>query len=204
MSKYRLTYRTLILIAIIGMGTLTNIMIVLMHQKSVIGYPDIEHQVNPTKTDAIHPFIEYEDICDGLNEIAKLYPSREIQGFFSEDNRLIVTAVGSIHKVIGPKPINYEGKYYLPWKKTPDPQFTYQHTIDYSGSDYLFIPVKTMFHTHVIDGSLSRMDLQTAKKLPRLKHLLINNEQIVDFNQFGPQNIIKNSEKICQLIFYRD
>ena len=196
-------YRSLILLTIIGTGTYTNFLITTQLWNNQGNLPNIEHQVQPTKTDEISPFKEYENLCEGLKEIAMEYPLREIQGFISEDNRMIVTAVGSIYKVIGPKPIFYEGKYYLAWNKLIKPSHSYSGVIQYKGSDYLFIPVKAMFHSHVIDGALSEMDLQTAKKLSRLRHLLIKNDRIIDFNEFGPKSIQKYSEKACQYIAFR-
>lgn len=196
-------YRSFILLTIIGTGTYTNILISTRLWDNQENPPNIEHQVQPTKTDEISPFIEYENLCEGLENIRAHYPFREIQGFISDDNSMILTAVGSIYKVVGPKPIFYEGKYYLAWNKLVKPSHSYSGVIQYKGSDYLFIPVKAMFHSHVIDGALSKMDLQTAKKLSRLRHLLIKNDQIIDFNEFGPKSIQHYSEKACQYIAFR-
>ncbi|MEQ9218122.1 MAG: hypothetical protein RLO17_08770 [Cyclobacteriaceae bacterium] len=196
-------YRSFILLTIIGTGTYTNILISTRLWDNQENPPNIEHQVQPTKTDEISPFIEYENLCEGLENIRAEYPFREIQGFISDDNSMILTAVGSIYKVVGPKPIFYEGKYYLAWNKLVKPSHSYSGVIQYKGSDYLFIPVKAMFHSHVIDGALSKMDLQTAKKLSRLRHLLIKNDQIIDFNEFGPKSTQHYSEKACQYIAFR-
>ncbi|MEQ8335847.1 MAG: hypothetical protein RIA62_00795 [Cyclobacteriaceae bacterium] len=196
-------YRSFILLTIIGTGTYTNILISTRLWDNQENPPNIEHQVQPTKTDEISPFIEYENLCEVLENIRAQYPFREIQGFISDDNSMILTAVGSIYKVVGPKPIFYEGKYYLAWNKLVKPSHSYSGVIQYKGSDYLFIPVKAMFHSHVIDGALSKMDLQTAKKLSRLRHLLIKNDQIIDFNEFGPKSIQHYSEKACQYIAFR-
>lgn len=196
-------YRSILLLTIIGTGTYTNVLITNHLWNNHDYNPDIEHQVNPTKTDEISPFIEFDNFCDGLKTIGNHYPLREIQGFISEDNRMIVTAVGTIYKVVGPRPILYEGKYYLAWNKLISPTHNYTGTIQYKGSEYLFIPVKAMFHSHVIEGALSEMDLKTAKRLPKLKHLLIKKDQVVDFNEFGPKSFQKYSEDECPFIAFR-
>ncbi len=196
-------YRTILLLTIIGTGTYTNVLITNHFWRTQDNNPNIEHQIQPNKTDEISPFIEFESFCLGLKEIGIHYPLKEIQGFISEDNRMIVTAVGTIYKVVGPRPIFYEGKYYLAWNKLISPSYKYTGIIEYEGSEYLFIPVKAMFHSHVIDGDLSELDLKTARRLPKLKHLLIKKDQIVDFNEFGPKSFQKYSEDECQFIAFR-
>ncbi len=196
-------YRSFILLTIIGTGTYTNVLITNHFWRTQDNNPNIEHQILPNKTDEISPFIEFESFCFGLKEIGIHYPLREIQGFISEDNRMIVTAVGSIYKVVGPRPIFYEGKYYLAWNKLISPSYQYTGIIEYEGSEYLFIPIKAMFHSHVIDGALSELDLKTARRLPNLKHLLIKKDQIIDFNEFGPKSFQKYSEDECQFIAFR-
>ena len=193
-------YRSFILLTIIGTGTYINVLITNHLWNNPDNNPEIEHQINPTKTDEVSPFIEFKNVCEGLKQIETIFPLREIQGFISEDNRMIVTAVGTIYKVVGPKPIFYQGKYYLAWNKLISPTYNYAGTIQYKGSEYLFIPVKAMFHSHVIEGALSDMDLKTAKRLPKLRHLLIKKDQIVDFNEFGPKPFQKYSEDECQFI----
>ena len=196
-------YRLLILLTIIITGTYTNILITRHLWRSQEKEPNIEHQVQPTKTDEISPFKEYPNFCEGLKEMKVQYPLSEIQGFISEDNRMIVTAVGSIYKVIGPKPIFYEGKYYLAWNKSVKTLYHYTGVIQYKGSEYLFIPVKAMFHSHVVEGALSEMDLKTARNLSKLRHLLIKNERIMDFNEYGLKSAWRYSEDACQFIALR-
>ncbi|XOV94565.1 MAG: hypothetical protein ACFHWX_07640 [Bacteroidota bacterium] len=187
---------------IMSIGILLNVLIINELQEGLIKYPNVENHLGLKETDAIFPFIEFNEICGGLDSIKKQYPFEEIQGFISEDNRMILTAIGSIYKVVGPKPIRYDGKYYLPWNKSISPRLRYVNTIDYPGGEYLFIPVKTMFHTHVIDGRLSRMDIQTAKRFPELNHLLIEKGQIVNFNHEGPRILSTYAANSCPAIPY--
>jgi hypothetical protein len=104
--------------------------------------------------------------------------------------------------VKGPKPILFNEQYYLPWNKRQRLRTTHKGIIDHSASDYLFIPIKVMFHTHVVSGTISDQDLLIAKELNKIRHLVFERRKIIEFDGGGIKKIYKGDfMNLCELLF---
>lgn len=128
---------------------------------------------------------EYGEVCHGIDRIWESYPLREVQGYITLGGKLIITGVGTRWKVTGPRPIFYQGSYYFPWDKRRPLRGTYVGVIDYSSSRHIFIPVRAMFHTHVVSSELSYRDLENACAMRAITHLLIERERMAVFDCGG-------------------
>ena len=151
--------------------------------------------------DTTQSYKEYEDICTLIVEIWNKYPNNEVQGYITNNGKMIVTSVGDTWQVTGPKPILFNDQYYLAWDKREKLIATYQGAIEYSGSRHIFIPIKAMFHTHVVSGTLSQEDQLVAKKYDKMRHLLFERNRISEYNVHGIKKIYKgNMINLCQLL----
>lgn len=186
-------------VAVFLVGSLMNFLFVTFYIDN-----NIKNQINPGRHDTIQPFIEFGDFCNGFHKITNTYTKQEVQGYISADNKMILTAIGKKYEVVGPKPIYYQGQYYLPWNKTYQTKYTYLASIQYNGSEHLFIPVKAMFHTHVAYGSISRADLETASKYPELSHLLIDHLRVRSFDGDGEISSQQFTKHTCPSRLFLD
>ncbi len=151
--------------------------------------------------DTLKSYREYEDICALMVDIWVDFPNNEVQGFITSNGKMIVTAIGDKWAVSGPKPILFNDQYYLAWDKQQDLTSSHKGSIDYSSSDHVFIPIKAMFHTHVISGSLSQKDQWVAQKFNKMKHLLFEHNRISEFDERGIRKVYKaNIVQLCELI----
>ncbi|MCG8308704.1 MAG: hypothetical protein MI975_15025 [Cytophagales bacterium] len=151
--------------------------------------------------DTMHLYREYEDICLLVLDIWSAYPKNEVMGFIADNGNLIITSVGDTWRVSGPKPILFNDRYYLAWPKHAKLKSTYQGAIRYSGSDFIFLPVKAMFHTHVLSGALSPEDRLIAKRFDKIRHILIERTRISEFDGRGIKKVYNgNMLNLCELV----
>lgn len=152
-------------------------------------------------SDTSNVFMEYRDICEFMIEIWSNYPDREVQGFITNQDKIIVTAIGNERSVQGPHPIIYQDQYYLAWPRKQPLIFYYEDIIDGGGSPYLFIPIRAMFHTHVISGSLSIQDQHVAANVKNLRHLVFEKNRVVEYNEKGVKKmVVGNFIKLCKFL----
>jgi len=148
---------------------------------------------------------EYGDPCSGILALWSAYPMNEVQGYITLDSKMIITAIGSIWEVTGPRPIFYRDRYYFPWDKRQHLNESYEGTIDYPVSRHIFIPVRAMFHTHVLYGygKLSDEDLMNARDMRQMTHLLLERGRISAFDEEGITKVF-NTDKAhaCPDIVY--
>lgn len=144
---------------------------------------------------------EYEDFCSLIVDLWIDFPNNEVQGYITISGKMLITSVGSEWTVSGPKPIQYHNQIYIPWDKKNKLELLHEGSIDYSGSKHVFIPVKAMFHTHVVSGYLSEEDQMIANKFYMLRHLLFERSRISEFNKHGIVKTYRgNMFNLCHLL----
>lgn len=146
-------------------------------------------------------FEEFETVCDLFAGLWTRFPKREVQGYITNGDKIIVTAVGNSYCVAGPKPILFKDQYFIAWPKDIDHQIIHKGMIERPGTSFRYIPVRAMFHSHVVAGGISEMDFDVARKFPLLKHLVIERNKIISFNRYGIRHISRgNFRSMCELL----
>lgn len=136
------------------------------------------------------PLYEYNNKCQGLQDIWNNFPNNEMFGYITSDGKLIVTNQQSFTGGSAFGTYSFNGVTYYPYPVSQGaPSQSYSGMI--TTNTYYFIPVVASVHTHSpcrsdgtngVSHSVGADDISFASSHPQLNHWVIGCNAIAQYN----------------------